>query len=106
MMGRGTLLWIILVVTVGFGLFHVKYEVQTLEDDLQRLNAETTKEQEQLHVLRAEWSYLNQPSRLQELSARYLPLIPLDAEQIGAIDQIPLRPASDDTTDENGEHPR
>lgn len=106
MMGRGTLLWILLAVTVGFGLFHVKYKVQTLEDDLKRLHAETTKEQEQLHVLRAEWSYLNQPSRLQELSARYLPLEPLDASQIGAFDQIPLRPKPDDRPDQNGENQR
>ena len=103
MMGRGTLFWILLAATVGFGLFHVKYKVQTLEDDLRRLNAEITKEQEQLHVLRAEWSYLNQPSRLQELSARYLPLETLDAGQIGAIDDIPFRPMPDEAPPQDGE---
>jgi len=106
MMGRGTLFWIILAAVVGFGLFHVKYKVQTLEDDLKRLNAETTKEQEQLHVLRAEWSYLNQPSRLRELSTRYLPLAPLQADQVGAISQIPFRPKPDDAPAEDGEGQR
>ena len=106
MKGRGTLFWILLAATVGFGLFHVKYKVQTLEDDLKRLNAETTKEQEQLHVLRAEWSYLNQPSRLQELSTRYLPLAPLEVGQIGAINLIPFRPEPDETPAEDGEGQR
>ena len=106
MMGRGTLFWILLAATVGFGLFHVKYKVQTLENDLKRLSAEITKEQEQLHVLRAEWSYLNQPSRLRELSARYLPLEPLDAGQIGAIDKIPFRPKPDEAPPQDGEGQR
>ena len=102
MKGRGTLFWIFLAATVAFGLFHVKYKVQTLEDDLRRLNAGITAEQEQLHVLRAEWSYLNQPERLQALSARHLTLSPLDADQFGAVEEIPLRgkAESDSTQDD------
>jgi cell division protein FtsL len=103
MIGRGTLFWILLAATVGFSLFHVKYKVQTLEDDLNRLNAEITKEQEQLHVLRAEWAYLNQPARLQELSARHLTLEPLDAGQIGLIEDIPFRPKSNEQPVDDGE---
>ncbi|MDX1483568.1 MAG: hypothetical protein R3229_03705 [Alphaproteobacteria bacterium] len=90
-----TLFWVLLAAVAGFGLFHVKYRVQTLEDDLRRLNAAITEEQEQLHVLRAEWAYLNRPDRLQELSERHLALRPLRAEQIGAIDSLPEAAAAD-----------
>lgn len=91
MRGRVTLFWILLAAVVGFGLFQVKYKVQNLEDDLRRLNAAITAEQEQLHVLSAEWAYLNHPARLQELSARYLPLRPPTVDQIGTLDGLPHR---------------
>ena len=92
MRGRVTLFWILLAAVVGFGLFQVKYKVQTLEDDLRRLNAAITAEQEQLHVLSAEWAYLNRPARLQELSARHLALHQPTVDQIRALNTLPDRP--------------
>jgi cell division protein FtsL len=92
MRGRVTLFWILLAAAVGFGLFQVKYKVQTLEDDLRQLNAAITAEQEQLHVLSAEWAYLNRPARLEELSARHLPLRHPTVDQIRALNALPDRP--------------
>ena len=94
MRGRSTFLWLTLAIVVGFGLFHVKYQVQDLEEELARLNAAILKEQQQIHVLRAEWSYLNTPSRLEELAARYLDLGPVETAQIGSVSSLPWRPAS------------
>ncbi len=94
MRGRSTFLWLTLVLPVGFGLFHVKYQVQALEEELARLNAAILKEQQQIHVLRAEWSYLNTPSRLEELAARHLDLRPVETAQIGSVSSLPWRPAS------------
>lgn len=101
---RATLLCFILAVAVGFGLFHVKYKVQALEDELTRLNAQIVHEQEQLHVLRAEWAYLNRPERLEDLNGRFLGLGPLMPAQLGRIDGLPLRapektPASDEAAE-------
>ena len=93
MIGRTTLLWLALAALVVFGLFHVKYEVAALEDELGRLNAATLREQNQIHVLEAEWSYLNRPSRLEELSERYLELKPLAPHQLTALSALPVRPA-------------
>lgn len=90
MRGRVTLFWIFLAALVGFGLFHVKYEVQALEEELARLNTDIVREQEALHVLRAEWAFLNRPERLEELNARYLHLGPLTPAQIGGLDDLPL----------------
>lgn len=95
MRGRVTLFWISLAAVVGFGLFHVKYKVQALEDDLRQLNAAITHEQEQLHVLAAEWAHLNSPDRLQDLAGRHLKLKPTGVEQIGAIGRIPFPPPPD-----------
>ncbi len=93
MRGRSTFLWLILAIMVGFGLFHVKYQVQDLEEELARLNAAILKEQQQIHVLRAEWSYLNTPARLEELAARHLDLGPIETAQIGSLSSLPWRPA-------------
>lgn len=94
MRGRSTFLWLALAIIVGFALFHVKYQVQDLEEELARLNAAILKEQQQIHVLRAEWSYLNTPSRLEELAARHLDLGPVQTAQIGSVSSLPWRPAS------------
>lgn len=91
MIGRTTLLWLALAALVGFGLFHVKYQVMALEESLTRLNAATLREQNQIHVLEAEWSYLNRPSRLEELAERYLELKPVTPNQLATVASLPKR---------------
>ena len=92
MIGRTTLLWFALASLVMFGLFHVKYQVAALEEELTRLNAATLREQNQIHVLEAEWSYLNRPSRLEELTERYLQLKPMQPSQLTSIAALPRQP--------------
>lgn len=96
MIGRTTLLWLGLAALVGFGLFHVKYQVMALEEELTRLNAATLREQNQIHVLEAEWSYLNRPSRLEELADRYLELQPIAPNQLSTVAALPKRPTLED----------
>ena len=104
MRGRITLFWICLAVTVGFGLFHVKYKVQALEDDLRQLNAAITEEQEQLHVLAAEWAHLNRPDRLEALARRHTSLVPAGADQIGTVKAIPFPEPPDTLAHQSGAH--
>jgi cell division protein FtsL len=89
--GRGTILWLALAVVAGIGLFHVSYRVQSLEDELTQVNRQILRERETIHVLRAEWSYLNEPARLAELTHRHLTLAPLAAGQMVRIEDLPLR---------------
>lgn len=86
--------WIGLVCAVGYGVFQVKYEVQEMEARLQQLQRGIVSDRQAIHVLKAEWSYLNQPNRLQELTKRHLPLTPIVAAQIGRIEDAPLRQAA------------
>jgi hypothetical protein len=88
----GTVLWLVLVAFVGFGMFEVKYTVMDLEDELARTNKSILADVDSIHVLKAEWSYLSQPSRLAELSHRFLDLAPLGTAQLGQIDAIAMRP--------------
>lgn len=97
-----TLAALALLVATASGLYLVEHEVQGLERRLQRLNAELLASQQAIQVLKAEWSYLNQPDRLQELATRYaerLRLAPLDPTQVvTGFAELPLReqPASDE----------
>jgi hypothetical protein len=71
-MRRSTLLWSVLAISVVIGLFVVKHRVQTLEDRLHALNADIITDRDAIQVMDAEWSYLNQPARLEALSKRLL----------------------------------
>lgn len=92
MIRPATAFWIALAGCVGFGLYHLKHEVQALEDDLFRVNRALLAEQEAIHVLHAEWSYMNQPGRLQALASRHLDLQPTKPSQLGTLADLPRRP--------------
>jgi cell division protein FtsL len=91
MMRSSTFTALVLVCGLGFGLFKVKYEVQSLEEDLGKINRQIATDQDAIHVLKAEWSYLTQPVRIGDMAGRHLALQPVTAAQMGSFDQLPLK---------------
>lgn len=91
MINKSTILWLSVMVVAGFGLLQLKYRVHALEDELAAVNRSIEEHQEAAQVLRAEWSYLNEPSRIERLSRKHLGLQPVSTDQIGTIQQVPLR---------------
>jgi hypothetical protein len=91
MIGRYTLMWVGLAAGVATGLFQVKYEVQALEGRLDRINRAILADQQAIHVLKAEWSLLNQPTELGKRALDNLALKPVAAHQIGALADLPQR---------------
>ena len=87
-----TLLWLAIITAVGYGMFQEKYRVMQLEDQLARVNHAIDADRDELRVLGAEWSFLNQPKRLDQLRQRYLTLVPVQRAQLGTLDQVPFRP--------------
>ena len=90
-MRRAALIWLALGGAARFALFELKYEVQTLEDELVHLNRAIRSDQEEIHVLKAEWSYLNRTERLADLSRRHLDLQPITTTQMLTIEDLPMR---------------
>jgi len=88
-LGRLTFVWILLAGVAAFGLFHVTFAVRDIESKLRTLNRQIGDDRQAIHVLEAEWAYLNQPSRLTELSERHLGMVPLTARQIGEVSGLP-----------------
>ncbi len=93
MKGKTWLFWGGLIAAAGAVLFQTSYDVQDLEEKLAGLNRKIVTEQESIQVLRAEWSYLNDPTKLEELARAHLALQPTEARQFLALDAVPMRPA-------------
>lgn len=72
-------------------LVSVKYRVLELEEERVRLNREIAIDRQAIHVLKAEWSHLNDPQRLGALARRHLGLGPVLPEQMGTLASLPLR---------------
>ena len=87
-----TIVWFCIVIAVGYAMFQVKYEVMQQEQTLASLNKQITEGREQIRMLDAEWSYLTRPSRIEDLSGRFLHLNSMSASQILPLSAVPERP--------------
>ncbi|MDP6474881.1 MAG: hypothetical protein QF449_07675 [Alphaproteobacteria bacterium] len=86
------ILWIGLPAIVTIALLLISYQVQRLENELDRLERAAIAQQEEIHVLNAEWSFLNRPERLARLAERHLQLAPVAPRQmISFTDEPPFQ---------------
>ncbi len=85
-----TVLLAVLAVAMGAASIVIGTEVHDLEDRLAGIHRDIAREQEALHVLRAEWSYLNRPERLEDLARRHLDLRVPAAEQTMRVSDLPF----------------
>lgn len=84
--------WLAVTGTAVLGLFYISSEVQRIEDSLFQEQRSIAERQRTIHVLEAEWSYLNQPARLAEMAKRHLGLEPMGADQVLPLGDLPQRP--------------
>lgn len=92
MISKSTVIWLGLAGLASGALFHTSYRVQALGEDLAGLNRAIIHEQEAIQILKAEWSYMNDPTRIEEMARRHLVLGPTAAGQmIASVETIPAR---------------
>jgi len=87
-MKHSTMFLILMAAAISVALFVVKYRVQDLEAEFRDVNRQISTSEEDMHVLRAELSHLNQPHRLRQLAGQYLEIGPLDAKRVGDAEHI------------------
>ena len=87
-MKRSTLMLLLMAAVVSVALFVVKYRVQDLDQEMRGITRATANAQESIHVLKSEWSHLNQPDRLRILAQRYLEVGPLDVDRVGDVEHM------------------
>jgi cell division protein FtsL len=90
-MTRFAVTWLIAVTVAALGLFHVSHRVEQLENELRIEQRSILQEQQNIDILKAEWSYLNRPERIADLAERHLALVPLSADHMIGIQDLPQR---------------
>lgn len=84
--------WLVMGGLLAGFVFYVADDVGRVQGELRQVEREILKEQRAIHVMAAEWSYLNRPDRLADLAQRHLDLGPLPADRIVDIGDLPVRP--------------
>ena len=83
-----------LIVVTGLaclGLYRIAEEARIAQAELGRSEAAIMSEENALAVLGAEWARLTQPSRIQALAARHLPLVDEPTLQLSSLTLLPPR---------------
>lgn len=91
-----TVLCLLLAVALAVVLLTVTHQVQTLEEELGSVRREIGSEEQKMHVLQAEFSYLAEPERLRRLASAHLGLVPVEPAQLASfatLDQALTPPA-------------
>lgn len=69
------------VVAFAFVIYELKDETRALDQRAAELRQSIRAERDAVAVLRAEWSHLNRPERIEKLARKHLGLTPLKASQ-------------------------
>lgn len=85
------LIWPMLFASMVFAVYHLKGQVLEREKDLARVERAIQEERETIQLLRAEWSYLNQPERLRRLAASRIEMAPVAARQMSSLGHLGQR---------------
>jgi hypothetical protein len=81
------------LVVAAAWVYKIKFDSTVQAERVERLRADIRRERDSTAALRAEWSKLDNPARVQRLSDRYLKFKPIDLAQFDALDRLPERPA-------------
>ena len=88
-LAKNTLCLVLIIFSVTVST-HIKNSVYKLEGELKQLNIQNQQDAQNIHVLNAEWSNLNNPSRLRTLANKHIALKPVKAEQIINYSALPF----------------
>ncbi len=80
------------LVLAAADVYKIKYESTLQAERVAKLRGELRRELDMIASLRAEWSKLDRPDRIQDLAQRHLALKPLETRQFDTFDRLPERP--------------
>ena len=76
------------LVALAYVIYEVKYESRALDAEIAQLQEDIEAERDGVAVLRAEWSLLNRPERIERLAEKYLKLAPAKPNQLVTLDTL------------------
>jgi hypothetical protein len=74
-------------------VYKIKFDATVQAERIAKIRTETRRERDAIASLRAEWSKLDNPMRIQALVLRHLALKPVESTQFDAFDRLPDRTA-------------
>ena len=83
--------FIALTIAIAFGNYRVKEAAVATAKRVVEVDATIGEQDVALQTLDAEWSYLNDPAKLQELAVRHLHLVQIKPSQVMAVSEMPER---------------
>jgi cell division protein FtsL len=83
---------IVALVVAASYVYKIKFESTRKAEQVARLRLDIRREHDAIADLRAQWSKLDNPSRIQELAQRHLTLRMIDSHQFDPLDHLPERP--------------
>jgi len=83
---------IVALVCAAVYVYRIKFESTRKAEQVARLRLDIRREHDGIAELRAEWSKLDNPTRVQQLAQRHLTLKMIDSHQFDALDHLPDRP--------------
>lgn len=95
-MKRSTFLFLLIATFLGVATYLVKQNVISIEQDLLIAQKEIFQLEESIHILKAEWSHLNEPNRLQKLVENNLSYSPMEGNQLVSMDKVPSKESDKD----------
>jgi hypothetical protein len=81
----------VLVMAAAY-VYRIKFEATVQAEQLAKLRGDIRRERDAIAALRAEWARLDNPSRIEVLARRHLPLRQIDPHQYDTLDGLPERP--------------
>ena len=87
-MRQTTVITLLVAAVMSVAVFYLKNEVSELKAELGGLNRAIVVDREAIHVLRAEWSHLNDVGRIGVLAENYLGMSPVRPHQIRRLDDL------------------
>jgi cell division protein FtsL len=79
---------VLALVALAYVIYEGKYEARALDEDISGLRKDIEKERDAVAVLRAEWSLLNRPERIERLAEKHLKLKPARPQQLVTIETV------------------
>ncbi len=104
-----TFVTLLLACGSGLYLYQVKHRVHVVEGQIEQVVRQTAQVREQIRLLRAEWTLLDQPDRLQQLAGQFLDLQATKPTQFASLadldSRLPPVPPPEPPPNPSDEHP-
>src|SRR3954465_6806530 len=82
---------LVLLVLAAAYVYEIKFESTLRAERIAKMRSDVLRERDAIAALRAEWTGLDNPARIQGLAPRHLKLRPAEATQYDALDRLPER---------------